>query len=166
MITARGDGTFPPARSGGRNPFRIGRAVGIVAAVSLFLCASASPQSKPSAPASEILGTWEGESKCTIPDSPCRDEHVVYEIAADKSKAASAPLKLDGYKVVNGERIFMGTLQCDYDSPKKTLACTFRGRSFDDWQFTLSGTTLQGTLTVDAGKTLYRKITVSKKLAR
>jgi len=77
-----------------------------------------------------------------------------------------APLKLDGYKVVNGERIFMGTLQCDYDSAKKTLACTFRGRSFDDWQFTLSGTTLQGTLTVDAGKTLFRKITVSKKLAR
>jgi hypothetical protein len=166
LIAARSDGTFPPARSDGRNPFRIGRAVGVVAAVSLFLCASASPQSKPSAPASEILGTWEGESKCTIPDSPCRDEHVIYEIAADKNKAASAPLKLDGYKVVNGERIFMGALRCDYDSPKKTLACTFRGRSFDDWQFILSGTSLQGTLTVDAGKTLYRKITVSKKLAR
>jgi hypothetical protein len=166
LIRERSDGTFPPARSGGRNPFCIGRAVGIVAAVSLILCASASAQSKPSAPAPEILGAWEGESKCTIPDAPCHDEHVIYEIAADKNKAASAPLKMDGYKVVKGERIFMGSLHCDYDSPKKTLACTFRGRSFDDWQFTLAGATLQGTLTVDAGKTLYRKITVSKKLAR
>ncbi|HEY6268731.1 MAG TPA: hypothetical protein VIX11_10565 [Candidatus Acidoferrum sp.] len=111
---------------------------------------------------SETLGTWEGESKCTIPDSPCHDEHVIYEISTEKDKSAAAPLKLDGYKIVNGERQFMGTLHRDYDSAKKNLSCTFRGKSFDDWQYTLSGLTLQGTLTTDAGKTLYRKITVKK----
>lgn len=56
----------------------------------------------------------------------------------------------------------MGTLHCDYDSAKKNLSCSFRGKNFDDWQYTLSGLTLQGTLTIDAGKILYRKITVKK----
>jgi hypothetical protein len=128
----------------------------------LSLGPQASAQSKPPDPSSEILGTWEGGSKCTIPDSPCHDEHVIYEISPEKDKPASAPLKMDGYKVVNGERIFMGTLHCDYDSARKNLSCTSRGKNFDDWQYTLSGFTLQGTLTTDAGKTLYRRITVKK----
>jgi hypothetical protein len=70
---------------------------------------------------------------------------------------------MDGYKVVNGERQFMGTLRCEYESAKKLLSCTSRGKNFDDWRYTLSANTLQGTLTIDAGKTLYRKITVKKK---
>jgi hypothetical protein len=136
--------------------------IGVLVGILLFLCPSLPAQSKPPDPPSEILGTWEGESKCTISDSPCRDEHVVYEITPERDKSASTPLKMDGYKVVNGERQFMGTLRCDYDSAKKNLSCTFRGKIFDDWQYTLSGLILQGTLTTDAGKTLYRKITVKK----
>ena len=128
----------------------------------LLSCPPVPAQSKSPDSSSEILGTWEGESKCTIPDSPCRDEHVIYEITPDKDKSASTSLKMDGYKVVNGERQFMGTLRCDYNSAKKILSCTFRGKNFDDWQYTLTGLTLQGTLTTDAGKTLYRKITVKK----
>jgi hypothetical protein len=128
----------------------------------LALCPLAAAQSKSPDSACEILGTWEGESKCTIRDSPCHDEHVIYEIAPEKDKSASNPLKLDGYKVVNGERQFMGTLRCDYYPAKKNLSCTFRGKNFDDWQYTLSGLTLQGTLTTDAGKTLYRKIIVKR----
>ena len=64
---------------------------GILAAIFVFSCASAPAQSKPVDGAAEILGTWEGESKCTIPDSPCHDEYVIYEIAPDKDKAALAP---------------------------------------------------------------------------
>lgn len=130
--------------------------------VGLF-CVSVAAQTKPPAGNAEILGTWEGESKCTVPDSPCRDEHVVYEIAVENDKSVSAPLKMDGYKIVNGERVFMGALHCDYDLARKNLSCTSRGKNFDDWQYTLSGAALQGTLTTDAGKTLYRKITVKKK---
>src|SRR5215469_18935083 len=108
---------------------------------------------------SEILGTWEGESKCTLPDSPCHDEHVIYEIAADKG--APGGLKMDGYKVVNGERVFMGTLRCEYQAAKKVLSCTSRGKDSDDWEYTLSGDTLEGTLTIN-GKTVFRKITAKK----
>jgi len=45
---------------------------------------------------------------------------------------------------------------------KKDLICTSRGKNFDDWQYPLSVGTLQGTFTIDTGKTLYRKITVKK----
>lgn len=126
-------------------------------------CASLSAQSKPANSSAEVLGTWEGESKCKAPSSPCRNEHVVYEIAEEKT--ATATLKMDGYKIVNGERQFMGTLRCNYNASEKNLSCTFRGKDNDDWEYTLSGDTLQGTLTTDSGKTLYRKITVKKKLS-
>lgn len=125
----------------------------------LFLICSAA-QSNSSRNLSEILGTWEGESKCTVPNSPCHDEHVIFEITLDKNSQGA--LKSDGYKVVNGERQFMGTLRCEYDARKKTLSCSSRGKDFDDWEYTLSGDTLKGTLTVDSGKTLYRRVAVKK----
>jgi hypothetical protein len=72
-------------------------------ASALFLpVAFAAAQSGTSRDNGEILGAWEGESKCTLPDSPCHDEHVLYKISADKN--VSSGLKMDGYKVVNGER--------------------------------------------------------------
>ena len=132
-----------------------------ISAGALFLpVAFAAAQSSSSRNHSDILGAWEGESKCTVPDSPCHDEHVIYEIAADKTVPSG--LKMDGYKVVNGERVFMGTLRCEYEAPKKTLRCTSRRKDSGDWEYTLSGDTLEGTLTIN-GKTRYRKI-VAKKL--
>ena len=131
------------------------------AASFLFLFAICSAaQSNSSRNLTEILGTWEGESRCTVPNSPCHDEHVIFEITLDKNSPGA--LKSDGYKVVNGERQFMGTLRCDYDAAKKALSCTSRGKDFDDWEYTLSGDTLKGTLTVDSGKTLYRRVNVKK----
>jgi hypothetical protein len=127
------------------------------------LSISAAAQSKPGSDTTEVIGTWEGESQCAVPDSPCHEEHVIYEITLDKDKSAPAPLKMDGYKLVNGERIFMGTLRCNYDSAKRNLSCTSGGKNFDDWQYTLSGLTLQGALTTGEGKILYRKITVQKR---
>jgi hypothetical protein len=132
---------------------------GILAGVFLFSWALTPAQFKPVDGVAEILGNWEGESKCTVPSSPCRDEHVVYEIAQEKT--ATSSLKLDGYKIVKGERQFMGTLRCDYNPSKKNLSCTFR-KDYDDWEYTLSGDTLRGTLTIDGGKTLYRRINVKR----
>src|SRR4029077_7540173 len=92
-------------------------------------CASLSAQSKPANSSAEIHGAWEGESKCMMPSSPCRDEHVVYEIAEEKTDPA--PLKVDAYKIVHGERQFMGTLRCNYNASAKNLSCTFRGKEYD-----------------------------------
>lgn len=109
----------------------------------------------------KVIGTWEGESKCTAPDSPCHDEHVIYEIAAAKSPAKGLTMRAD--KVVNGERQFMGELGCEFDAEKSVLSCTFRGRQNDDWEFTVSGDTMTGTLTVGEKKQLYRRVRVERK---
>ena len=75
--------------------FRSGSA-GFLAGIFLFSGASVPAQSKPVDGTAEILGTWEGESKCTVPSSPCRDEHVACEVAVEKT--ATSSLKLDAYK--------------------------------------------------------------------
>ena len=69
---------------------------------------------------------------------------------------------MDGYKVVKGERQYLGTLRCEYNSAGKNLSCTSRGKEFDDWQYALSAGSLHGTLKIDSGKTLYRAVTVKR----
>ncbi len=109
--------------------------------------------------AAAIVGTWEGESKCTVPNSPCHDEHVVYEIKADPK--VTTHYSLEAYKVVSGERDFMGTLDCRYPAENGTLRCI--GRHPDDiWSFSVAGGSITGTLTVGAEKQLYRKVAVSR----
>ena len=107
----------------------------------------------------DVLGSWEGESKCTVPDSPCRDEHVIYEFKRD----GDAKLSLDGYKVVNGEKQFMGTLSCKLPANQK-LSCSIPGsKRVNDWVFTIDGKRMTGTLYVDKERTVFRRISVAKK---
>ncbi len=106
-----------------------------------------------------ILGTWEGESKCMVANSPCHDEHVVYEVKADP-KAADHFL-IDAYKIVSGERDFMGTLACQYPTAPGVLRCIGR-RPDDVWLFNVSGETMTGTLTTGPEKQLFRKVSVQR----
>ncbi len=106
-----------------------------------------------------IAGTWEGESKCTVPGSPCHDEHVVYEIKADARTAAH--YTIDAYKIVSGERDFMGTLDCRYPVDNGVLRCIGR-RPDDIWTFTVAGDSMTGTLTIGPEKQLYRKVSVRR----
>ena len=110
------------------------------------------------AAAAGIAGTWEGESKCTVP-LPCRDEHVVYEIKPDPQ--AADHFTVDAYKIVSGERNFMGTIECHYPPAPATMRCIGR-RPGDVWTFTIAGNSMTGTLTVGAEKKLYRKVQVSR----
>lgn len=107
-----------------------------------------------------VLGSWEGESKCTVANSPCHDEHVLYQIAEDKKDPFQ--LNLDGYKIVDGAPDFMGTLTCTYQSKVGALSCTSSSKEKDDWEFHLVGDTMSGRLMVDDGKTLYRRIVVHR----
>ena len=109
--------------------------------------------------ASAVIGNWEGESKCTVSDSPCHDEHVVYEIKADAQPASK--LSLDAYKIVSGEKQFMGTLDCQYSAAEHTLRCIGR-RPDDVWTFTVTDQSMSGTLTIGSEKKLYRKIRVGR----
>ena len=111
-----------------------------------------------------LIGTWEGESKCAVPSSPCRDEHALYKIFANKKDAAR--LDVDGYKVVNGQAEFMGRLSCEYRAAQSTLSCTANPAQQDDWEFQISGDTMTGTLTIGPEKTLYRRMSLHKVLTK
>ncbi len=108
----------------------------------------------------KLLGTWEGESKCTDAGSTCRDEHVIYRIATIKH--VPGKLALHGYKVQKGQLIFMGTLECAHPD-QATLICTGKTPKKDAWEFKVAGRAMTGTLTLGEEKLPYRKINVRKK---
>ena len=108
----------------------------------------------------DVIGSWEGESKCMVPDSPCHDEHVLFQITEDKKDPFQ--LNLDTYKVVDGAPDFMGTLTCHYESKAGALSCTSSNKDNDDWEFHVMGDSMAGRLLMDAGKTVYRRITLHR----
>jgi hypothetical protein len=129
----------------------------LIATVVVLLSSPAWPQTVPNI---AVIGTWEGESKCIVRDSPCHDEHVVYRIVADKKYPAQ--LNIDADKIVNGSPQFMGTIFCQYHPDEATLSCTANTAKKDDWEFHISANTMTGTLTVGREKQLFRRISVHK----
>lgn len=106
-----------------------------------------------------VLGSWEGESLCTVPDSPCRDEHVVYEF----KRAGDAKITVDAYKIVKGDKQFMGTLTCSVPQNDQ-MSCTFpEGKRPNDWVFKIDGKRMTGTLYMDKERTMFRRIGVEKR---
>jgi len=134
---------------------------GFLAAASCLVLSVCALSSSTSTATTKLLGTWEGESKCTAADSACHDEHVIYRIATVKH--IPGKLVLHGYKVLKGQLIFMGTLACLPHSEPATLTCIGNPSKKDTWEFKVSGRTMTGTVTVGEEKTLYRRINVKKK---
>jgi hypothetical protein len=107
-----------------------------------------------------LIGTWEGDSRCTIPTSPCTNEHVVYKIAADKSGLGKA--RVDTYKIVDGKQEMMGTLDCTYRAGE-ILDCTSPSSRKDRWEFRVARDRMIGSLIVGDDRTLYRRLGLRKK---
>src|SRR5579872_2906117 len=78
-------------------------------------------------------GQWRGDSVCTIKNSPCNDEIVVYEIAAVNGQAATFTLKAS--KIVRGQREFMGLLDCTYEPSTHALNCKAHEKPNGIWSF-------------------------------
>ena len=130
----------------------------LLLAFAVMLSAGAEQPTRPDfAP---FLQNWEGESKCTVSTSPCHDENVIYE-----TKLADSKLLISMYKVVKGEKLYMGDLECTTRS-RDTISCTIPGRKANEWVFILKDGKLEGTLYVDEERTIYRKIRVTKKLTK
>ena len=121
------------------------------------VCATANASAPSANDLTEVLGTWEGESICQVANSPCHDEHVIYEIADEKGK-----VKIEGYKVVKGEKQGMGTLLCDYRSAEHILTCAPTEGTPSVWTFRIKDETMSGTLVLAEGKTLYRKMSLKR----
>jgi hypothetical protein len=124
-----------------------------VLSISLLLITSASAQSN----TVPVLGQWEGESICTIKDSPCHDEHVIYRVSQDAKQPEK--LAIAAYKVVNGKELYMGDIDCRFAPEASELRCHYKPT--DSWIYKLSGDTMKGTLTIN-GNTLYRNISVKR----
>ena len=103
-------------------------------------------------------GEWRGDSTCTIKDSPCHDEIVVYRI---KPAAQSNNFTLDASKIVKGKREFMGTLVCFYEASNHALSCKATEHPNGIWSFQISGKHMQGFLVLE-DKRLYRRISVAR----
>jgi len=125
-------------------------ALSLIAVLTIsLLCTNARAQK-----ANSVLGTWEGESICTVRPSPCHDEHVIYEISRIEN---SDRLTIAMDKVVAGERQYMGSLECQYQPGH--LLCHYRN---DHWDYVVKGQKMTGTLTLSDGR-LYRRISARKK---
>jgi hypothetical protein len=129
---------------------------GLVLLCGFFLFAGG--QSAPAAETADVVGTWEGQSVCTVPNSACHDEHVVYHIKS--AGRDGRDLVISANKVVNGVEEFMGDVERQVHSDR--LSCSAHTRRDDDWDFHVSGKHMSGTLVIGKEKTLYRKISVEK----
>ena len=100
-------------------------------------------------------GIWTGTSLCTIKDSPCHDERVVYHITEPD---AGGSLKIQADKIIDGKAEDMGTLDCTYAKADMTIVCEMKNGV---WKFKVQGKRMDGTLTL-SDKRLYRNISVKK----
>jgi len=127
-------------------------------AAALFVCGmilqlAASAQ----APKIPVLGTWKGSSLCTVRPSPCRDEVAFYTITESATTKGVIVWKAD--KIVDGQRVEMGVLECSYSAPEHTLTCNMPNKGV--WELHVSGNRMTGTLKLPDG-TLYRKVNVKR----
>ena len=131
------------------------------AALLLFLARPA-PSRAAEADVQKIVGTWRGSSTCVDRKAApaCKDEVALYEIAAVPDAIDRVAVK--GYKVVDGERQFMGDLAftlgrdgvwvCDFESP----------RMKSRWTLTVDGTKMTGTSTLLPSNALVRRMQLEK----
>ncbi len=107
----------------------------------------------------DVIGTWQGTSTCSEPSSSCSDEQALYRVKPDKNDPDK--LTLEAFKMDNGRPEHIGNFSCKYPSDAKVLTCY--GAKRDIWSFNVGDSTMDGTVTVGKEKTLYRKITLTKK---
>jgi len=112
-------------------------------------------------PLEGIAGTWEGTSLCQIKPSPCHDEHVVYRIKSTGPRQ----FRVDAYKVVGGQELFMGPLDLQLDESGRNLAGSNRDRSGVDhpWLFSVKGKHMSGRALTAVNGQVFRLIEIDKR---
>ncbi|MFL5617185.1 MAG: hypothetical protein ACJ79A_02180 [Gemmatimonadaceae bacterium] len=101
------------------------------------------------------VGTWRGTSRCLVRPSPCKDEIVVYRIAAVN---ASDSQSIDARKTVNGAEEEMGVLGCRFHPASAQVACGMRNGT---WRFDVRGDSLVGELRLPDG-TKFRDVRTAR----
>jgi hypothetical protein len=103
-----------------------------------------------------LTGDWSGDSVCVANRETCHDEKALYHLTGPNEQSIVTVI---GTKIVDGREIVMGPpSDFRYDPEKKTLMFESRYGTF---RFTVSGTSMDGTLTLPSG-VLLRRITLKK----
>jgi len=127
----------------------------------LGLCAAAAANA--AAPRAAILGTWKGTSTCVKSQEfpSCHDEIVVYEVR--ESGNGGDAVTLAAYKIVDGEKQFMGDLEFAWDpKPGAWVSELTTPRVHALWTFVVQGDDITGTLVDLPSKHLIRNVSVKK----
>jgi hypothetical protein len=102
-----------------------------------------------------LVGDWRGDSICMVRPSACNDEKALYHF---KKMDAPNRFLVQADKIVNGQAVEMGTMECDYAPEKHALTCSTPKLVL---HLTLKGKALDGTMNLPDG-TLWRNISLKK----
>lgn len=103
-----------------------------------------------------LVGDWRGDSICVVRPSACNDEKALYHITQIGGQAKHFSVQAD--KIVNGQAVQMGAMECDYAPEQHVLTCSTPKLAL---HLTLKGHSLEGTMNLADG-TLWRKISLNK----
>ena len=132
----------------------------IILAAILAATASASPSP---APVDSILGTWRGTSTCVDRQRhpACKDEVVVYEFR--RKAGEEGVVTLNAGKIVEGQILPMGELDCRWDAERRSWTSEFRNeRVHILWRFVVRGDAIEGTLVELPDGSLVRNVAVKR----
>lgn len=105
--------------------------------------------------ADALAGDWRGDSICIVRPSACVDEKALYHV---KKLDQPNHYSMQADKIVNGERVNMGTSDCVFAPEKRMLTCELPKGVI---HLALRGTRLEGTMNLADG-TLWRNISLAK----
>jgi hypothetical protein len=127
----------------------------VIAALSAMMCAAASAPVR-AEDGGSLTGDWRGESICAADRDVCRDEKALYHLTGPNDRRL---VTVVASKIVDGREIVMAPpSDFQYDPEKKTL---FLENRYGVFRFTITGTAMEGTLTLPSG-VLFRKISLKK----
>ena len=106
----------------------------------------------------KVVGAWESESICQLANSPCHDEHVIYEIAEDIG--AAGEIKIEGYKMKR--KAVDGHVAVRLPKRGHVLTCAPKEDKPSDWTFQIKDGTMSGPLVLPEDKTRYRKMNLKR----
>jgi hypothetical protein len=119
--------------------------------------------------ASQVVGDWEGESKCVnLEAAPaCRDEHVIFHITRvrDKqNKVIDGSVFVRADKVVDKKNLTMGYLTFKVDLSTYSIQNVFKNKKGGGvWNLSIKNNQMTGTLTQLPGNVVVRKLTLARK---
>jgi hypothetical protein len=109
--------------------------------------------------ADPLPGVWEGTSLCQLKPSACHDEHVIYRVGSTGARR----YKINAYKLVGGQQLFMGAISLQLDSTSTQLdgPVIARNQLQARLHLEIKGTHMSGRMTLPDGR-LFRLIEVDK----